>query len=1293
MMTPSGWFRFLCRQSMLIGAMMALAMICMGQAPDMPTGVDKPAAYIMVVDHSGSMKQRTSGNKTRWQEMKERVIEFARRGALNESRVVLMIFSSRAADVEPLPFELNTPEDRERMVQQIERVPAPTGDTALYDTLALACEEAERLSLATPGRNIQVMLYSDGVDEGSIKWTRQSIQARFAQLMDLNKNIWVFQTPLAGSQEALNEGTNIVLGSDKSPLSVTVDPGSVMLKNLAASPTQEFALTLAVPPGASTLLKGNEVKLELSDANGAPLAATLTPAALPLTGGQTSITLQAKAGAFDPATEVAGQIRMIYPELPMHVLQGPDRIALAAQKAEPPKIYDVRPRDGDSFAARKEITFVANTMQGAQVLWDFGDGNSASGAEVRHAYDTAGDREVKVKVTSDPRQGTTERKLVVHVFDVGVAFDPLAPGLTVGNTVKLGVTARGAVQSYEWLIDGQPFGGSPRPDGKPGSVIDYVFERPGLHEFQVRYIAEKAGELLSDKRTITVAEAPRATILAPQDQTVVTLGTEVEFRAAVEGPVNAVEWVLTTADGGQTRELHRASTPVETQQGAKVALLRHRLEEASDVRSAVMTATPAAEVGASGVLGSSVALTFRPPNRAISIINPPHGAQIAFDRSVRFEARPEGAGVEHVEWVLKDGAGSELRRERVPVGQDGMAVLEHTVAEGSGVAKLDVSAYAVTGGSVSPEVVDSVAFDCAAPPRSVSILSPQDRSMQVLGETINYVAVVEGPISAVEWTLAADEGATTRMLHQVTTPVTRETTQPSSTFRYNLPEDSGVAAALVYAQAATAEGPVGGVMAQAGFALRPPERTLRIVSPSGGDVLFGENVDYAAEVTGTGIEAVAWRLVSEADGSVAAETSTPLTLGEDGVRRAKWTHTIPAAGKATEMRVEARGIAAEGAPVASMPTRAQRFKAKYPPFTGKLSAPPVAHFDQPATFTLTLSGPAKSITWDFGDGTQDTSGNATPSHRYQTYGRFPVWAVAHGPGDQGSARVDAFVTVEPIKPVAKLRVMSGGKPVERVKPGTVVELLDESTGDVTSRTLTMNDEPLSAGLASLALEERGDYVLRLSVESPPDPDGKTLTDSVLVTVRAKGTPNHLAFIAGVILLLLLLFILWIVFTGNQLRNYSMDIEPAESFTKPGYSDFAPFKSREDARYNWFTKKVTVPLSMDGVLRKFRGSWKDVSDDETLVVSRAPLGDGSGISIQYKGKDPAERHLKMLECRDSFQYFSLSNPKANEKVNARGWVRIITPEFSVGRLIPAGILFVAILVILGVVGWLYQLIYG
>ena len=415
-----------------IGLFLALAWLVCSPAAEDP--VPESAAYLLVIDHSGSMNEK-AGAKTRWEDMQDRASAFLQLLPLG-SRLWIAVFEGdpEAAKRRVFTLDMKTEAERKALMERLRKgYGPPDGGTALYDSIGMALEEAERLSKQSPGRYIAVLVYTDGKDEGSLRWTPDSLQKRFAGVRFVNKNLMLAFTPIGSDLPPPFTGDGVVVGEPKIPIAIQVPPGPYTLENPRLKPSQKVPLDFRISPEAQRLLAGQAASIEFVSDGGKALAVRLPGSPYKLEAGRVEVQLDvADAENVKADQEYSGILKLKYPVLKEHIVIGNDRVALRFQKEEPPKIYDLRPKDGETFAARKEIFFYADTLQNAKVLWDFGDGDSAQGHTGKHAYNMAGERTVQVKVVSDPRVPPTVKTLKLNIIDVATALDPMTGPVFAG---------------------------------------------------------------------------------------------------------------------------------------------------------------------------------------------------------------------------------------------------------------------------------------------------------------------------------------------------------------------------------------------------------------------------------------------------------------------------------------------------------------------------------------------------------------------------------------------------------------------------------------------------------------------------------------------------------------------------------------------------------------------------------------------------------------------------------------------------------------------------------------------
>ncbi len=112
--------------------------------------------------------------------------------------------------------------------------------------------------------------------------------------------------------------------------------------------------------------------------------------------------------------------------------------------------------------------------------WDFGDGTTATGVRVHHAYDAPGVYSVRLRALADERAGGCASAEVVHLVTVNaapVAEIEAAPAVEVHRPLKLSAAQSfdpdGGIAEYSW-----DFG-----DGTTGTGIDvtHVWREPGQY--------------------------------------------------------------------------------------------------------------------------------------------------------------------------------------------------------------------------------------------------------------------------------------------------------------------------------------------------------------------------------------------------------------------------------------------------------------------------------------------------------------------------------------------------------------------------------------------------------------------------------------------------------------------------------------------------------------------------------------------------------------------------------------------------------------------------------------------
>ncbi len=483
---------------LLLASLAALTLSPVGAGA---TAVRSAGAYLLAIDHSGSMARPGPSGRPRWEVMQERAIEFLR-CVPKGSHVWLAIFPDdrkpRKPDMEvdTRALVLHGDADREALIDHIRSYRMPRDqDTPLYDTLALAFEHARHLSESDPGRHISVLVYTDGTDDIS-KIPSSAVKRLYQEVSSMNSDFHLFQVPLAGGAETLPFGSVKQPGT---PVPVRIYPSEIHLPNPVVEPAPEVEFELAEFASCREGL-GAEFMLSIEAAHGSSLELSLLTESLPFRPGRHRVRVRIEnAAKLDPEVSYAATLRFDFPASKTHTVMAPDELPLVFAK----EIFevDVWPESGEVLAAGKEITFVAQAPQGAEVVWDFGGGDNATGSDARHVYLTAGGQNVGVSV----RRGavTKEMEISLQVIDVGIEIE--SPGvLRQGVSEVFRARTRGGIERVEWIVDGSVVAGRGER-GERGEELKHAFSASGPHTIQARGVHPQL-VVLSDELPVDVGQ-------------------------------------------------------------------------------------------------------------------------------------------------------------------------------------------------------------------------------------------------------------------------------------------------------------------------------------------------------------------------------------------------------------------------------------------------------------------------------------------------------------------------------------------------------------------------------------------------------------------------------------------------------------------------------------------------------------------------------------------------------------------------------------------------------------------
>lgn len=145
----------------------------------------------------------------------------------------------------------------------------------------------------------------------------------------------------------------------------------------------------------------------------------------------------------------------------------------------------------------------------AQWAWSFGDGTTAEGARVQHAYTKAGSYEVTLTVTDDRGAKTTTSKTVsaaapnvLPVADLQVTQTGLSGRFDASGSTD----ADGSIASYSWNFGDGTTAEGPAPT--------HLFGRDGTYTVTLVLVDDRGGRTTAQRQIQVSNSAPKATFVA-----------------------------------------------------------------------------------------------------------------------------------------------------------------------------------------------------------------------------------------------------------------------------------------------------------------------------------------------------------------------------------------------------------------------------------------------------------------------------------------------------------------------------------------------------------------------------------------------------------------------------------------------------------------------------------------------------------------------------------------------------------------------------------------------------------
>lgn len=643
----------------------ALVCLALGFVDARGADASKAHRYVVVFDASGSMNAAgVKPGTTRWDESIAQIVKCIETIPDGAEFVFTPFATQRGREIRAVMG----PAERARLVRQMQLLPKPDGQTRYFDTLGEVLEEEANAARSGErrGRNVVILAYTDSeltakAGEISQKWNQAKIDARFGDMLK-QPGFWFIFTPIIPNEVI------------KTPASYTISPQELFLPDPRLDTSPRVTLTVSLTEKAKELLQGQFVKFRLRDATGLerPTVARVTTAGRPLIGGPIEVQFEVA----DPAAALAvggrWQLELSFSGPPGVVPVGDRSIALNFARREGPRIYSLSPDSGVRVPVGREVWFRASVAPGVGVLWNLGNGQTATAPEVSTVFLRPGRFAITVRAQEDPRLPADERTIEVEAVELTVSIDPLKPPFVAGQSLDVGASVRGEVESLLWEFNGSRFEGPPKIGGSQGWKSPRFYLQEGANTLRVRASSSLA-QVWSEPMTTIVAEVkPSLTLLEPAagdkwlyDE---TRPIAVEIAGSRLGEVR-----LTLLRSGETHPEFDVTAGVSGQRLDKKLAIEARGREPSEY---LLTAR--------GVLTKDSPPGLTPPETAVMItLGYPSGtarvvrsAEVSEKRTagesrvriktpVQFEIQANRT-VTRVEWNLGDGT-PVSRRDGTPV--------------------------------------------------------------------------------------------------------------------------------------------------------------------------------------------------------------------------------------------------------------------------------------------------------------------------------------------------------------------------------------------------------------------------------------------------------------------------------------------------------------------------------------------------------------------------------------------------------------------------------------------------
>lgn len=545
---------------------LSLLLICplRAQCPDMDL---TPPMTFVLIDRSGSMGEIPKSwanndqlrERTPWQAVRTRIQElFSKLPRESVTQIALFRDMGPQADEARVSwFESFSVADSAAVQKSLEELDKLTPrdnkqSTPLFDSIIEAIEQARLLSAEDATRDISLVIYTDGADSTPLGPDRdlklKQIREKFAELVETNENVWLYYTPILEGQtiKKILDHPHAVEVGFRFPLPLLFDRTSFVLENAKLNLIHTISPFLCANESVWPLLRGKQLAFVFEPDSGQTIEVEADP--VDIKQGQLDIALVIKNAATLDATQAySGFLNIQYPNIADYELRAPPRLRVRWQAAREPEIVNLSPASGTVVATEVPQTFTIQTLQGATVQWDFGDGQSAIGTDVRHTYHTAGQRTVTVSVIGTNGVSARPRTVDLSVVDLSVGIQPIDPPTIEGLPTRLAISKVGPVERTEWLVDGKRY----QPSNADGTLM-FPFTA-GEHHVQALGFASQT-VVRSDEIAIEVIAKPIVKVSPAECRP----GREIQFSIDAPSGFDRVLWRIADVElRGGTAQTYR----------------------------------------------------------------------------------------------------------------------------------------------------------------------------------------------------------------------------------------------------------------------------------------------------------------------------------------------------------------------------------------------------------------------------------------------------------------------------------------------------------------------------------------------------------------------------------------------------------------------------------------------------------------------------------------------------------------------------------------------------------------